>query len=159
MIGRWVARGASGATTTDIEVAESEEAFSVKARFVAPGYAQMPQPRMLVFRAAPIRHLESPLLTEKTRKYPVELDLDALQETVRVALPAGFKVDETPQPVHLTTPFGLYEATWVAEPGTLVFRRKLEVQARSVPVSDYAELRKFLDAVTVSAEAPVVLVK
>ena len=76
-----------------------------------------------------------------------------------MALPAGFRVDETPDPLHLKTPFGTYDATWASESGTLVFQRKLEVQARSVPVSQYPELKKFLDAVNSAEEAPVVLVR
>jgi hypothetical protein len=114
---------------------------------------------MLIFRAAPLRHSESLWLTEKTRKFPVEIDGDALLETVRIALPAGFRVDETPDAVHLDSRFGKYDATWTVENGALLFRRSLEVRAQSVPVADYGELRKFLDGVNGSGMSPVVLVK
>jgi len=156
---RWVGRGIPGAHTTDIEVSDQSGAFTVQGKFSAPRYAQMPQASMLVFRGAPLRHFESLWLTEKTRKYPVEIDADALSETVKIALPAGLRVDETPDPVHLDSRFGKYDATWTVEAGALLFRRTLEVQAQSVPAADYAELRKFLDAVNGSGMAPVVLVQ
>ena len=87
------------------------------------------------------------------------LDADALDETVRITLPAGFRLDETPDPVHLDSAFGKYDATWTPEGGVLVFHRKLEVQAQTVPVARDKELQKFLDTVYGSAELPVVLVK
>src|SRR5262249_53151066 len=90
---RWVGRGIPGANTTGVEVSDQNSAFVVEGKFAAPRYAQMPQANMLLFRAAPLRHSESLWLTDKTRKYPVEIDGDALFETVRIALPPGFRVD------------------------------------------------------------------
>ena len=159
MIERWIARGVPGAKASGIEVVDQNEAFITKGKFSSPRYAQMPQSRMLIFRAAPLRHSEAARLTEKTRKYPVVLDADALEETVRIALPAGFRVDELPETVHLDSPFGNYEATWKSEDGAMTFRRKLEMRAQSVPAAQYKELRQFLDSVNGSAQSPVVLIK
>jgi hypothetical protein len=156
---RWVARGVAGATTTRIEITDEESAFSLKGEFAAQRYAQMPQQRMLIFKAAPLRHGESLRLTEKSRKYPVVMDADALTETVRIALPGGFKVDEIPGPLHLDSPFGKYEATWTVEGSKLIFQRKLEMQAQTVSPAQYADLKKFLDTVRGSPETPVVLVR
>jgi hypothetical protein len=158
-IERWVVRGVAGATTTGIEIKDEESAFSLKGEFAAQRYAQMPQPRMLIFKAAPLRHGESLRLAEKSRKYPVVMDADALTETVRIALPSGFKVDEMPGPLHLDSPFGRYDATWTVEGSKLIFQRKLEVQAQIVSPAQYADLKKFLDTVRGSAETPVVLVR
>jgi hypothetical protein len=131
----------------------------LKGSFRTAAYAQAPQPGMLVFRAAPLRHAELLRLTERSRKYPIVLDADALAETSRIQLPAGFKVDELPPPVKLESPFGKFEAAWVVKDGTLTFERKVEVQAQNVPAARYEELRKFLDRVSGWPEAPVVLVK
>ena len=87
------------------------------------------------------------------------IDADALQETVKIALPAEFKVDELPEARHLDSPFGKYDASWKSEGGTLVFQRMLEMQAQSVPVAQYAELKRFLATVMGLAESPVVLVR
>jgi hypothetical protein len=61
--------------------------------------------------------------------------------------------------VHIQSPFGKYQAEWAAEAGAIIFKRTFEMDAQVVPASQYAELRQFLDAVTGSAESPVVLVK
>jgi hypothetical protein len=111
---------------------------------------------MLIFKTGLIEHGEWRLI-EKTRKYSIVVDTDMLQETVRIQLPADFKIDELPEPMKIATPFGKYEATWTAEPGAVVFKRKLEMPAQTVPAAQYAELKKFLDAVAGSAEMPVVL--
>jgi hypothetical protein len=157
-IERWVGHSISGATTTGVEIKESDEEFVVKAQFASPGFAQRPQPRMLIFRAALLRHGDL-RLTEKTRKYAVVVDEDALRETVRILLPAGYKVDELPSPVKIDSTFGKYEASWTSGVGSVEFKRTFEMPAQSVPASQYAELRKFLDAVSGSAESPVVLVR
>lgn len=155
---RWIGRGAPGSTSADLAVADESASFILKGRFTTTRYAQQPQPGMLIFRAAPLRH-EAVRLTEKTRKHPVVLDADALHETTRIALPAGFRVDELPPALTLSTPFGSFSAAWSVDGSTLTFRRKLEVQAQSVPAERYAELRKFLDAVGGAPDSPVVLVK
>jgi len=78
---------------------------------------------------------------------------------VRILLPEGDKMDELPQAVKLDSPSGKYEAKWESEAGAVVFTRKVELQAQSVPASQYGDLKRFLDAAYGSAEAPVVLVK
>jgi hypothetical protein len=157
MIERWVGRGIGGATTTGIEVDDGRDAFVTRAQFASSRFAQRPQPRMLIFKTGLIDHGEWRLI-EKTRKYSIVVDTDMLQETVRIQLPADFKIDELPDAMKIETPFGKYEATWTAGPGAVVFKRKLEMPAQTVPATQYAELKKFLDAVAGSAEMPVVLV-
>jgi hypothetical protein len=156
-IERWIVQSIPGSTATGIEVQDNDEDFVLKAQFVSPRFAQWPQPRMLIFRAALLRHGDL-RLTEKTRKYAIVMNEDALRETVRIQLPAEFKVDELPEPVKIASPFGKYEATWTSDAGAVVFKRAFAMPAQSVPATQYAELRKFLDAVAGSEESPVVLV-
>jgi hypothetical protein len=155
---RWVGHSVPGSATSDVEVQDGAAEFVLKGKFASKTFVQNPQPRMMIFRAGLLRHGEI-RLTQKTRKYPVVLDADAIAETVKIALPEGYKVDELPDPVRLDSSFGKFEASWVASSGELVFQRKLEMPAQSVPVAQYGELRKFLDVVMGSAELPVVLVK
>jgi hypothetical protein len=88
---------------------DDSDSFVVKGEFVSARFAQRPQPRMLIFRAALLRHGDL-RLTEKNRKYPVVVDEDALRETVKIQVPAEFKVDELPPAVKLESPFGGYDA-------------------------------------------------
>ena len=158
MIERWVGRSVPGSITSDVEVRDSAGEFELKGRFASRAYGQSPQPKMMIFRAALLRHFEL-RLTEKTRKFPIVIDADAIDETVRIALPPELKVDEIPDRVHADSPFGRYEASWVMEQNTLVFKRKLELQAQSVPADRYPELKRFLDLVGSSPEQPVVLMR
>ena len=98
------------------------------------------QDRLLVFKPAVVARREALSLTEPTRKYPVVLDSHAFTETVRMKLPAGFEVDELPDPVKLDTAFGSYKTSYVVKDGELVFTRALAQRAtynsfRTLPVS------------------------
>ena len=157
-IERWVGVSIRGGATSDVEAKDDGAEFTLKGKFGSKSFAQSPQPRMMIFHAGLLRHGEV-RLTQKTRKYPVVLNADALAETVKIALPEGYKVDELPDKVHLDSPFGKFQASWTVTGSTLLFERKLEMPAQSVPVAQYAELRKFLDVVMGSGEAPVVLMK
>jgi hypothetical protein len=157
-IERWVGQSIPGATTTAVEAEDSAGEFRLKGQFASPRFAQRPQPGMMIFKAGLLSHGEL-RFTEKSRQYPVVVDADALKESVRIELPAGFKVDELPKPVAIDGPFGKYQASWAAESGSIVFKRTLEMPAQTVPAGKYAELKKFLDAVASSGESPVVLVK
>ena len=87
------------------------------------------------------------------------LGANAYRETVRVALPAGFQVDEKPADIDLDTDFGRYKASWQVEAGTLIFSRSMETRPSVIPVEDYATVRNFYKAVTHAEQSPVVLVK
>ncbi|HEY3739302.1 MAG TPA: DUF3858 domain-containing protein, partial [Bryobacteraceae bacterium] len=131
----------------------------LKGQFSSSRFAQIPQSRMMIFRAGLLYHGEGIRLREKSRKYPVVLDGDAFQETVRILVPAGFKVDELPDPMKLSNEFGSFEAKWSAQLGSIEFTRSVQLKEQTVPVDRYAALRKFIEAAYGSGEAPVVLVK
>ena len=157
-IERWVGDSVPGASTSGIEVVDKDGEFALQAKFVSARFAQRPQAQMMIFKAALLSHGEL-RLTEKTRKYPIVVDTDALRETVRIQLPPGFKVDELPDAVRIDSAFGKFDATWAAEGGVIVFKRSFEMPAQTVPVAQYAEFKKFLDRVLGAGNAPVVLVK
>jgi Transglutaminase-like superfamily len=159
MVERWIVHSIPGAAVSGVEFLEQGGEFALRGQFSAPRYAQIPQTKMLIFRAAPLRHGDSLRLTEKSRKYPVVMDADALEETIRISLPEGYKIDEVPETIHIESPFGNYDAEWEGRSGTLVFSRKIELQAQNVAAAQYGKLRSFLDVVYGSAETPVVLVK
>ena len=158
MIERWVGQSVPGALTTDVETRDASGEFVLKARFASERFAQRPQARMLIFKAALMSHGDL-RLTERTRTYPIVVDADALSETVHIRVPSEFRVDELPDKVEIDSSFGKFRAEWAAEGGSIVFKQTFEMGAQVVPASKYAELRRFLDAVTGSADTPVVLVK
>jgi hypothetical protein len=157
-IERWIGESIPSSTASGIEAHDSNGEFVLKGAFQSTRFAQRPQQRMMIFRAGLLHHGDF-RFNEKTRKYPVVLDADALTETVRIELPKEFKVDELPAPIQVSSGFGKVEASWKAESGTLIYRRTLEISAQTVPADRYGELRKFLEAVTAAEDAPVVLVR
>jgi hypothetical protein len=157
-IERWVGSSIPGASITNVDVQDNDGDFVLKAQFAAQRFGQRPQQRMIVFKAALLTHGDL-RLTEKTRKYPVVLNADALSETVRIQIPTGLKIDELPDAIKIDSPFGKYEATWKSELGAVIFTRALQMPPQTVPVAQYAQLRKFLDVVTSSEEAAVVLIQ
>jgi hypothetical protein len=157
-IERAVGRGVPGATTSDVEVVDGREQFIVRGHFTSDRFVQRPQPGMMIFKAGLLEYDEWRLVA-RTRKYPVVVNSDALSDTVRVRLPAGYRVDELPDALKIDSPYGKYQATWTQEEGAIVFRRTLEIPAQTVPAGQYAELKSFLDSVSGSANLPVVLVR
>ncbi len=93
------------------------------------------------------------------RTHPVVLKSDAYSETVRVKLPAGFDVDEMPDPVKLDTPFGSYSTTYEVKDGELLFTRKLTQHASRIPAEQYESVRKFYERIRAAEQSPVVLTK
>jgi hypothetical protein len=157
----WIATGATGATISKVEPADNlmDGRFALQVDFTAPRYGQVMQERLLVFKPAIVSRRDSLFLTEPTRKHPVVLDAYADTETVNVKLPAGFEVDELPDPVKLDTPFGTYATSYEVKDGQLHFTRTLMVRAATVPVSDYAKVRAFFEKIRAAETAPVVLAK
>jgi hypothetical protein len=154
----WISRSIPGGIARGIEIADQPDQFVLKGQFASERCAQMPQRGMMLFRAALLNHNDALRLTGKSRKYPVVIDADALEEKVRIALPDGCRIDEFPAPLRLNSEFGDFEANWQQESGALVFSRKIQVRAQTVAAERYNELRKFIDMVYGSAEIPVVLI-
>lgn len=160
-IERWITHGATGAAVSKVEPTDNaaEGKFALQVEFTARGYAQLMQGRLLVFRPAIVSRREALTLTAGPRKQPVVLRSNAYAETVRVKLPAGFEVDELPDPVKMEAPFGSYETAYQVKDGQLHFTRKMVVRASTVPVADYTKVRSFFERIRAAEQAPVVLAK
>jgi hypothetical protein len=157
----WMAAGApnSSLKKMDSEDSAREGKFTLQLGLASERYAQMPQNRMLIFRPAVLRRREGLWLTSAKRTQPVVLEAELFEETAHIVLPAGFKVDELPDPQQLITPYGTFAATWKMEGAKLVFKRRLEVPAATVAPGQYGALREFFEHVNGAEQAPVVLVR
>lgn len=157
----WITRGATGAKLSKAEPADddSEGRFALDVEFAVRDYAQLMQGRLMVFKPAIVSRLESLSLTDPTRQHPVVLDSSAFGETVRVKLPAGFQVDEMPDPLKLDTAFGTYATSYKVNDNQLVFTRTLTLRAATIPAAQYDSVRKFFASIRAAEQAPVVLAK
>jgi hypothetical protein len=161
VIEHWITRGATGAKVSKVEPADDREAgrFALNVDFAAANYGQLMQGRLLVFKPAIVSRRESLEFTGGTRKHPVVLEPHAFSETVKVKLPAGFDVDELPDPVNLDAPFGTYSASYEVKDGQLNFTRSFVQRATTVPAEQYAQVRGFFERIRAAEQSPVVLAK
>lgn len=161
MIERWITSGAPGAKVSKIEPADSraEGRFALEVAFSAQSYGQLMRSTLLVFKPAIVSRLEWLPLTDPKRKHPVVLRSNAYSETVHVKLPAGFDVDEMPDPVKIETPFGAYATSYEVKDGQLTFTRKLIEHAATIPPEQYASVRSFFERIRAAENSPVVLAK
>ena len=161
VIERWAGAGATGAKFTKIEPADNhaEGRFALDVEFTAAAYGQSMQDRLLVFQPAVIGRTGTAWLAPQTRKHPVVLESKSFNETARFKLPAGFDVDELPDPVKIDSHFGSYTASYEVKDGHLLYTRKLVQRAATIPADKYTELRTFFGRVRASEEAPVVLAR
>jgi hypothetical protein len=83
---------------------------------------------------------------------------------VVIQLPAGFVVDEIPEPVKIDSPYGVYHASWKTgdEKGSnqsVTFEQSLEVREMIATPAEYTKIKDFFDRVLGSQSAPVILLK
>ena len=161
MIERWLTSGATAARVSKIEPSDnaSDGKFTLNVDFSANQYGQLMQNRLLVFKPAVVSRREDLSLTAPARKHPVVLRANAYSETVKVQLPAGFAVDEMPDPVKIETPFGSYTTSYEVVNGELVFKRQLSQKATTIPAAQYDVVRKFFESIRAAENAPVVLAR
>jgi transglutaminase-like putative cysteine protease len=161
MIERWLTAGATSARLDKIEPSDNagDGKFTLNVQFSAKSYGQLMQDRLLVFKPAVVSRRESLSLTALQRKHPVVLRANAYSETVKVQLPAGFAVDEVPDPVKLETAFGSYMTSYEVVNGELVFKRQLSQKATTIPAAQYEAVRKFYESIRAAENAPVVLAR
>jgi hypothetical protein len=161
VIERWLTRGATAAKLDKLtpKDRQSDAAFDLDVEFSAPGYGQLMQNRLLVFKPAVMSRTNSVYLTEKERKYPVMLESNSFSEKATFNLPAGFAVDEVPNPVSLQTPFGKYATTYEVKGDKLIFTRQLTMSRSTVSVDRYNDVRSFFTGMLNAEQSPVVLIR
>jgi hypothetical protein len=161
VIEHWITRGATGARVSKVEPTDDREAgnFSLDVDFAASNYGQLMQGRLLVFKPAIVSRRESLEFTGGERKHAVVLEPHAFTESVNVHLPAGFDVDELPDPVKLDAPFGNYSASYEVKDGQLRFTRSFTQRAATIPADQYAQVRGFFERIRAAEQSPVVLAK
>jgi transglutaminase-like putative cysteine protease len=157
----WVTAGATAAQVSKVEPHDDAAAgrFDLDIDFVAPQYGQLMHDRLLIFKPAMVSRREALPFSETTRKHPVVLSSHAFSETVRVKLPAGFDVDEMPDPLKLETQFGSYVTRYEVKDGELVFSRTLIQRAVTVAADQYGSVRSFFEKIRAAEQSPVVLTR
>jgi len=161
MLEGWLTRGATGARLVKFTPNDRKETagFDLDVEFSAPSYGQLMQNRLLVFKPVIVGRRNVLSLTETKRDHPIIIDSSAVKETAVFTLPAGFVVDEMPEPLNLETPFGKYTTTYEVKDGKLVFTRSLTMNRTTVSVDKYNSVRDFYSKMREAEQSPVVLMR
>lgn len=157
----WLTSGSAGAQLVGLSAndKQAQSGFDLDVEFAAPKYGQVMQNRLLVFKPVIVGRRNAIFLTEPKRTNPIEMDSAAMRETVTFQLPAGFVVDEVPDPVNLETPFGKYTTKYDAKDGKLVFTRSVTMNRGTVGADKYAGVKDFFAKMLDAEQSPVVLVR
>jgi hypothetical protein len=160
-IERWIVNGISTARLSKIEPNDliADGRFELDVDITAAAYAQIMQDRLMIFKPAVVSRLNSLWLTEPKRVHPIMLEPYAFTESSVIKLPAGFIVDEMPEPVKLETSFGKYSTTYELKDGKLLFNRSLVMNYSQIPADKYDSVKDFFVKMRIAEQAAVVLVK
>ncbi|HTV06159.1 MAG TPA: DUF3857 domain-containing protein [Acidobacteriaceae bacterium] len=94
------------------------------------------------------------------RKYPVEFDgTGDWRDTFSVKIPAGYTVDDLPDPVNVDMGFASYHSDVKADGGVLQYSRDYVVKKLELSAADYGELRKLEGKITTDENSDAVLKK
>ena len=132
---------------------------TVKINMEADHFGQNMGGKLLIVRPGLLTSGGNYYLVSNKRNNPVKLEADLRRDTIRIKVPAGFKLDELPQTAKIDGAYGRLEATWAVENGEIVMNQTLEVRQTTVPAAEYESVRKFFDRLGGAQAAPVVLTR
>jgi len=95
---------------------------------------------------------------DKPRTVPIDLDATGRwHDSFDITLPAGYVVDETPDPVEVETAFASYKSSITARGNVLHYEREYVVKQVEIPASEAKEFRKLEGAILMDEKGTAVL--
>ncbi len=133
--------------------------LTIDLRFTAPQFGRILQNRLLLVTPGALLSGGSYAFPAGERRHPVKLDAERREDVIALQVPAGFQVDELPEPVVVESELGTFRARWKAGEGTVEMEQQLELRDSVTPATGYAGVRAFFEQVSAAANAAVVLVR
>lgn len=135
-----------------------EEKFVVKYQISAPQYAKTAGNLLLV--RPRVTGSDAEALNESPRKYPIDLRVVGTErDTFDVSVPAGFVVDELPDPTKIDVGFATYNSEVKADQNVLRYSRELVVKELVLKPDQYGALKKLEAAIATDENRNAVLRK
>jgi hypothetical protein len=135
-----------------------EEKFVVNYQIAAPEYAKTAGNLLLV--RPRVLGSDAEGLNENPRKYPIDLRAVGIErDTFDVTVPAGFVVDELPDPVKVDAGFATYSSEVKADQNVLRYSRELVVKELVLKPDQYVTLKKLEAEITADENRSAVLKK
>ena len=145
MLERSFTRRLGGVTLDKITHAyrAGDDSFDVSVDFGVRQFGQFMQDRMLLLKPGTLVPDPDYLFANKDRKLPVKLSARQRKDVVTIKLPAGFTVDEMPDPLEVDSKYGTYRASWKVAGGNVRFEQSLEVKDTLAEIAEYPRSRIF----------------
>lgn len=145
----------TGATIANLE--NYQESLLLNYKFFAEGYAKRAGD-LLVVRPRVVGSKGSAILAGKARKYPIEfLEATRQDDQIDITLPAGYVVDELPEPVKAECAYGTYKSEVQVEGNKLHYKRTYEIRDIQVPTQKLAEVKDFFAQIAAAERSSAVL--
>jgi transglutaminase-like putative cysteine protease len=156
-----IARDVPGLTLDSIEFVQSaalDKPLEFHYKLTASQYAHTAGPLLLV-RPRVVGTFAEPF-NDKPRTVPIDLDATGRwHDSFDITLPAGYVVDETPDPVEVDTGFASYKSSITAKGNVLHYEREYVVKQVEIPAEKAAEFRKLEGAILMDEKGTAVLKK
>ena len=141
-----------------IQPADLDQPLELKYKVTVPQYAHQAGPLLLV-RPRVVGDDAVPF-DDKPRTYPIDLEATGRwHDTFDITVPAGYAVDETPDPVDLDLDFASYHSAVTAKDNVLHYEREYVVRDVEIPADRAADFRKLESAILFDEKGTAVLKK
>ncbi len=141
-----------------VQPSDLEKPLEVHYKLTAPQYAHQAGPLLLI-RPRVVGSHALPF-NDKPRTIPIELDATGRwRDSFDITLPAGWVVDETPDPVSIDLDFASYRSEVTAKGDQLHYERELVVKQVELPASRAADFRRLEGTILMDEKSTAVLKK
>jgi len=141
-----------------VQPAELDKPLEVHYKFTAPQYAHQAGSLLLV--RPRVVGSDAIAFDDKPRTVPIDLSATGRwRDSFDITLPAGYVVDETPDPVAVDLDFASYHSTVTAKGGQLHYERELILKQVELPASRATDFRKLESAILMDEKGTAVLKK
>jgi hypothetical protein len=122
---------------------QPDQPFQYQYSLIAQNYAKSAGNLLLVRPRVVGSNSTALLETKEPRNYPVEFEGPYKNtDTIEIALPAGYEVDDLPPPVNADYSFASYHSKTETVGSAIKYSRTFEIKELSVPVSKTEDLKK-----------------
>ncbi len=136
---------------------EYDQSLLVNYKVAVEGYAKSAG-NLLIVRPRVVGGKGSNLLAGKPRKYAWEFHETTRQDDVfDITLPAGYVVDELPQPVQAKCDYATYKSEVEVKDNVLHYKRTYEITDLVVPTQKLGEVRDFFHRIAMDEKSSAVL--
>ncbi|HEX8812266.1 MAG TPA: transglutaminase, partial [Terracidiphilus sp.] len=143
-------------------VTDLDKPLDLTMKISAANYAHSAGPLLLLRPRVLGSHVHAvpDVMDGKPRLYPIVLGHPGTwKDSFDITLPAGYAVDDTPEPVSVDVEFASYKSTVTAKGSTLHYESEYVVRDVEIPPAKAAEFRKLEQAILASEKGAAVLKK